>query len=186
MDDALKERGRSLEEMFFKQRDAELIAQRKKLAEMSQTRESLAQISGIKNPQVLDKLIESGITASTLASLSLLPLVEVAWADGQLSEPEKKAVLTAAAKGGLTQGSVNYQLLENWLKERPAAKLLDAWVHYIRGLRDVLNPQELRGVKSDLLSRARAVAEAAGGFMGVSKISPEEQAVFKKMEDAFA
>ena len=184
MDDALAKRGHSLEEMFFKERDAQLITQRKKLEHMENTRKALADVSGIRNPKVLDKLVELEVSPSTLASLAVLPLVEVAWADGHLDEKEKQAVLAESAKGGITKESIDYAMLDAWLKERPSPKLLEAWIHYIAGLREVMGPQELNDLKSGLLDRAKKVAEAAGGFL--SKISTEEKAVLKKMEDAFA
>ena len=186
MDDALKKRGHSLEEAFFMERNAQLIEQRKKLEQVQQTREGLAKISGIKNNKILNKLIELRITPGVLASLSILPLVEVAWADGELDLKERKFVLEAAAKGGLSEGSVDYHILGEWLKERPSPKFLEAWLYYIEGLREAMSQQELDDLKTQLLSRARQVAEAVGGFMGVgSKISDPEKAVLKKMEDAF-
>ena len=183
MDDALSKRGHSLEEVFFKQRDAELIAKRKKLEQMENNKKVLAEVSGIRDPKVLDKLVELEVSPSTLASLSVLPLVEVAWADGHLDEKERNAVLAEAAKGGITKGSLDYDLLDAWLKERPSSKLLEAWIHYIAGLREVMSQSELNDLKSELLSRAKKVAEAAGGFL--SKVSQEEKAILKKMEDAF-
>ena len=183
MDDALAKRGQSLEEVFFKQRDAELIAQRKKIEQMEKNKSVLAEVSGIRNPQVLSKLAELEISAGTLASLAVLPLVEVAWADGHLDEKEKAAVLAEAAKGGIARGSIDYSILGTWLKEKPSPKLLEAWIHYIAGLREVMSPAELNGLKSELLDRDKKVAEAAGGFL--SKVSAAEKAVLKKMEDAF-
>ena len=183
MDDALSKRGHSFEEVFFMQRNAELIAQRKKLEQMEKDKNALAEVSGIRNPKVLDKLVELEVPPATLASLTILPLVEVAWADGHLDEKEKKAVLAGAAKGGIIKDSVDYALLDAWLKERPSPKLLEAWIHYIAGLCEVMGPKELSDLKSEVLNRAKKVAEAAGGFL--SKISVEEKMVLKKMEDAF-
>jgi len=186
MSDSLQERGRSLEEAFFKQRDAELIEQRKKIEKMKQNKDALAEISGIRNPEVLDKLIALEISPTLLASLTILPLVEVAWADGQLEQNERKAILEATVKGGFAKGSIDYALLNAWLKEKPAPKFLEAWIHYVRGLQEVLSPKEVEDFKHELLNRARKVAEASGGLLGLtSKVSPEELAVLKKMEDAF-
>ncbi len=187
MDDALAKKGRSLEEAFFMQRDAQLIEQHKKLEEMKKTRESLAEISGIRNPKILDKLIELEVSPSILASLTILPLVEVAWADGELNQKERKAILDASVKGGFVEGSIDYNLLNAWLKAKPSPKFLEAWVHFIQGLKEVLNTKELDDLKFEVLDRARKVAESAGGFLGVtSKISIEEKAVLMKMEDAFS
>ena len=183
MDDSLAKRGHSLEEMFFRERDAKLIEQRKELEQLKRDSNALAAVSGIQNPKVLEKLVGLGMTSSTMASLAVLPLVEVAWADGQLDEKEKEAVLAGAAHNGMAKGSIEYGLLDSWLKERPQPKLLDAWMYYIAGLREVLSLKEMNELQVDLLNKAKKVAQTTGGLL--SKISSEEQAVLKKMESAF-
>lgn len=105
-----------------------LSKKRKKLEQQKKSKEELAVISGITNPEILDKLIALGVSPGVLASLSVLPLVEVAWADGKLDPKKKSAILLAAAQGGLSKGSVDYNLLDAWLKERPSSQFggLDA------------------------------------------------------------
>ena len=182
----LEGRARRLEDAFFLERDAKLIEQRKKLEQLQKTKEELAKTSGIKNPKVLDKLVELSITPNLLSSLLVLPLLEVAWADGELDHKEREAVLKASADGGLVKGSLDYQLLESWLKEKPSKHFLDAWLYYMEGLREVLTQEELDNLKVAFLDRARGVAESAGGFLGLgNKVSEKEQAVLKKMEKAF-
>ena len=177
MDDPLRKLGRRLEDAFFIKRDTELIAQYKKIEEMKKTKDVLAEVSGIRNPKILDKFMGLEISPAILASLVILPLVEVAWAYGELTEEEKKTVLVEAAKGGLIKGSIKYTILEAWLKDGPSAKTLEAWIHYIRGLCDILDKKELDELKFELLKRARKVATASGGFFGLfSKISAEEEA----------
>jgi hypothetical protein len=183
MDDGLAKRERSMEELFFRERDAKLIEEYKKLEVLKKNISELATISGIKNPVVLQKLVAIGISAGTLSLLSILPLVEVAWADGQLSEKEKEEVLKEAAKCSISKDSVNYSLLEGWLEKRPESSLLEAWILYIKDLKQSLNPQEIDELKVDLLSKAKKVAQATGGL--IYKVSPEEKAVISKMEDAF-
>lgn len=179
-------RARRLEDAFFLERDAKLIEQRKKLEQLQKTKEELAKTSGIKNPKVLDKLAELKVTPSLLASLIVLPLVEVAWADGELDIKEREAVLKASSDEGFTKGSIDYQLLESWLKEKPSSNFLEAWLSYMEGLREVLTQEELNGLKAAIMDRARHVAGSAGGFLGLgNKVSDKEQAVLKKMENAF-
>jgi hypothetical protein len=187
MDSSLYESGLSLEEAFFRKRDAELIEQHRKIERMQRTREALSEISGIHNPKVLDRLIDLEISPEVLASIAVVPLVEIAWADGHVDEREHKAVLAAAAVNGIKKGSVDYALLDAWLNHRPPVKLLDAWVHYIEGLCETMTAQERNALKSELIDRAKKVAEATGGILGLAfNTSFEEQAILKKMEDAFA
>jgi hypothetical protein len=176
---------RKLEDAFFQESDKKLIENLKKMKQMKETGEVLAKVSGIHNQKVLQKLVELEVRPETLASLSVIPLVEVAWADGTLSREEEEAVLNAAAARGIKEGSVEHCLLREWLKNKPPAKLLSAWVHYIGGLCEKLTEKEKESLKKELLGQAQKVAEASGGLLGMGAISKEEKEVLKKMEWAF-
>ena len=150
------------------------------------TRQGLAEVSGIDDAAVLAKLAELDIEAGTWAAISLIPLVEVAWADGKIDEKERDAVLSAAEANGILRGSAAFELLESWLSRRPDARLLEAWGEYIVGLCAKLGDGEKAAVKEKVVGRARAVAEAAGGFLGLgSKVSKEENAVLESLARAF-
>jgi hypothetical protein len=44
-----------------------------------------------------------------------------------------------------------------------------------------------RALKLDIVRRARAVAEATGGFLGIGRrVSAEEEAVLRELETAFS
>src|SRR5580765_202436 len=88
----LRDRGRSLEEEFFRREDQRLLERRRELQAAAGTREALAKASGINQPEVLDKLLALGIKAETVAALSFVPLLEVAWADGSIDPKERAAV----------------------------------------------------------------------------------------------
>ena len=180
----LRDRGRSLEDEFFRREDKRLMAQLEALRAAEATREALGKASGITKPAVLDKLIELGIRAETVAALSIVPLVEVAWADGGIDDKERRAVVERA---GVPHDSAAGALLAAWLDRRPDPKLLTAWTHLVRAMSEQLGPEEAARVKTGVLERARAVAAAAGGVFGVgSKISAAEAAMLSKLEAAFA
>jgi hypothetical protein len=180
-------RANSLEDAFFFEQDRLLIERRRELERMETTRKSLSEVSGITSRPVLDKLVELEVTPQVLAMLAVVPLVEVAWADGHVHADERAAVLAAADKTGFAKGGVDYALLEQWLAQRPPANLLDAWEHYIAGLCEDLSDSQRDQLKADILSQARAVAEAAGGFLGLtSPVSAAEKKILARMEQAFA
>ncbi|MCH8819815.1 MAG: hypothetical protein IIB03_05780 [Acidobacteria bacterium] len=134
---------------------------------------------------ILQSLLELHIDAQTLAALALVPLIEVAWADGYLDEKEKQAVLEAAHASGFEKGQVAYEVLESWLTQQPKPKLLETWVEYIRELRGQLSEEEHKSLKASLLGRARSVAEASGGYLGLGfKVSKTEAAVLKTLDEA--
>ncbi|HWQ70524.1 MAG TPA: hypothetical protein VN494_11360 [Patescibacteria group bacterium] len=183
----LRDRGRDLEDEFFHREDQRLIERLNELKAVETTREALAKASGITKPAVLDRLIALGIRAETVTALFMVPLVEVAWADGTLDAKERRAILDRAGDSGVARGSAEYALLEAWLDRRPDPKLLTAWTHLVQGMCEQLGPDGAARLKAGLLERARAVAGASGGVFGIgSKVSNIEAAVLAQLEAAFA
>jgi hypothetical protein len=180
---------KQLEDSFFVSQDQQLIEDLRIMRKMKETKESLAAVSGIKNDAVLDKLVSLNIRPETLASLSIVPLIEVAWADGHIDEKEKKAILSAVEKKGLlNQGDVNYDIVKQWMTHRPAPDLLTAWIHYIQGLCEQLSGEEKRSLQSEIMGNARAVAESSGGILGTGigdTISKAEKEMLAKLDAAF-
>jgi hypothetical protein len=176
---------KSLEDMFFHKEDKKLLEKLKQMEKMKLSKEALREVSGIHNEKVLEKLVELDVKPETVASLSLVPLIEVAWADGRIDEKEKQAVLAAAGDSGVKPGSIEYQLIEQWMVRRPPDGMLEAWSHYIEGLCERLSPQERDLLKADLMKQVTSVARASGGFLGVAKISKKEATMIGKIEAAF-
>lgn len=182
----LRERGRSLEEEFFRREDVRLVEKLRQVAQRESAREALAHASGIKNPEVLDRLIDLDVRPETVTALSLVPLVEVAWADGSLDASERGVVLERMGNAGFAPGSIQRALLEEWLTRKPDPKLLTAWAHLVQGLCGQMGREEVAALKEGLLDRARAVAGASGGFLGLgSKVSAAEADVIRRLEQVF-
>jgi hypothetical protein len=181
----LGDRGRALEDEFFRKEDQRLMTRLRELRDRTASREALAKASGIKNEAVLDKLLELGVRPETVAALALVPLAEVAWADGSLDERERRLVLERAEKSGIAPGSSDYALLESWLERRPEPKLLSAWTQMVRGLREHLTPEQVEALRAGLIERAQAIAGASGGFLGVGKVSGAEADMIRQLESAF-
>jgi hypothetical protein len=95
-------------------------------------------------------------------------------------------VLDAAEQAGTRAGSDAHKLLEGWLKEPPPPAVREAWVKYVQALIATLSSDDTALLKREVLGRARTVAEAAGGFLGVgAKVSRTEADALKRLEDAF-
>ncbi|OHB55048.1 MAG: hypothetical protein A2Y07_01455 [Planctomycetes bacterium GWF2_50_10] len=176
---------KTLEDAFFLKQDTKLIEELKAMEAMNESRESLAAVSGITNQAVLDKLVKLNVRPETLASLAIIPLVEVAWADGSVNEKERDATLKAATTAGFAKGTIDYELLENWLTHKPEAKLLGAWQAYIKGLCEELSKEERENLKIELIGHARSVASASGGILGLAAISKVEAQMIEKLETTF-
>jgi len=176
--------GRSMEDLFFHEQEQRLKEARAKLENMRETKENLASVSGIKNDAVLEKLLELGIRPETLATLLAIPLVEVAWADGEMQDEERHRLITYAQKAGAKK-NVTPEILDVWLSQKPDPALFDAWGQYIQGLKLRLSDEERRALKEEVISDAQLIAKSAGGFLGFGKFSGEEKAVLAKLEAAF-
>ncbi len=186
-DDMLGSRRKALEESFFAKENERLRRALKQKESMQAKKEALAQACGIKDDAVLEELLNLDIGADTLAALTLVPLVEVAWADGSMDDRERGAILAAAEQSGLHKDSPSYGLLQAWLRAQPQAKLLIVWKDYVASLSRALGDDAKAKLREDILGRARSVAEAAGGFLGLgSKVSSAEQAKLRELEKAFS
>src|SRR3990172_5179219 len=185
-DEILGDRRRALEEEFFARENQKLRQQLRARMESQAHREGLAKASGISHPEVLDHLVKLGLDAEPVIALGLVPLIDVAWADGKMADRERLAVLSAARQKGIDDASPAGLLLASWLSAPPPPKLSEGWIDYGRALGRGLDPKERTELRDDLLGRAREGAEAAGGFLGLgSKVSSHEQEELVRLEAAF-
>ncbi len=185
--DIFDRRRQALENEFFEHRENELIAKLRQALAAKRTREELKQISGINDDAVIDTLMELHLNGDTFAAFGLYPLVEVAWADGRVDEEEKAAFLRAAAEHGLTPDTPGHDALRAFIKETPRADARKAWFAWAEAVNQKLTPLERRKVREGLVRRARAVAEARGGFLGLTNpVSANEAHVIARIEEAFA
>jgi hypothetical protein len=184
MTEELDKRRRALEEAFFNKYNEELVAKLRDKERAAKEKEELAEATGIRDPKVLDDLRGMGVRATTLAALAIAPLVLLAWRDGKLDARERGAILRAAEEQRMDRTSHGYQLLEKWLEERPGDDLVAAWKGYVGALRSHLPEPAFAALRADILTRTRAVAESAGGFLGLNRVSKEEKELLARIEEA--
>ncbi len=182
--DSLKERGQSLEEAFFRDMDRKLIEELRSKKERERQLDELAAASGIAHREVLAALVDAGVHGEALVAVGLVPLIEVAWADHAMDAGERDAIMAAAREAGVTRGSAAARLLFSWLERRPGAELLEAWKAYAAALVSELGADDAAAVRADILERARGVAEAAGGFLGLGSVSREERRMLDELAAA--
>jgi hypothetical protein len=179
----LEEHREVLEEAFYRDSDAMVTVRHEPEEDEI---DNLATASGIPDTDLLAKLAQLGIRSDTLAALTLVPLIEVAWADGHMDDKEKSAVLAGAASVGIEEGSPSHSLLRRWVEEQPSPDLFKLWRQYIGALCQELGGQAVTRLRDAILDRSREVARAAGSFLGFgNNISPEEAAVLSELRDSF-
>ena len=181
----LEERGRALENQFYEKENQEKLAAMKLKLDSQRTKDELRKASGMSDDAVLDQLVVLGLRGNTIAALSLVPLIQVAWADGAIQDNERVAILQGAHGKGLDEGSSGYELLQTWLTRPPGGELFTAWEAYIKALASQLNDEQNRLLRNQIVGFAKLVATAAGGILGFGKVSATEEKVLTRIEAAF-
>ena len=184
--DALNERGRALEEAFFAQKNQELLKAFHEKLEADERRAEIAAVTGVSDDETLDKLVEIGVDAQSIAAVALIPLIRVAWADRNVESKERDAIMAAAKESGISSGDAAFDLLRNWLDDQPGDGLYAAWADYVAVLKETLDTATFAKLGEQVVARANAVASAAGGILGFGKISDVEQNVLNDVKQAFA
>jgi hypothetical protein len=173
--DGLRGRGRALEADHFQKLDRKRIERLRAKEEREAARQRLSREGGIDD-ETSDVLLDVGIGAEELPALDWIPLVEVAWSDGDVDMPEREAILGAVESDGIAQGHPAHDLLLSWLEARPAPELLQAWQRHLS------STDRSAEQRSEILDRARAVAQASGGVLGIGKVSGAESKSLETIE----
>lgn len=179
--DAFKERGRALEEEYFHRKERELIAKMRERAAAESERQRIGATTGVADAQLLQDLQELGYTAETISLLHLVPLVQMAWAEGHVSMRERDLIIEAARARGIESGSAADQQLAGWLAKRPAEELFTTTLRAIRAMLESRPEAERQAGEKDLLSYLTSIATASGGVLGFGAVSDEERAVLARV-----
>jgi hypothetical protein len=175
-DNPLSERGRGLEEDYFRKRDRELIERMRKASAAEDARRAMETKTGLDDPALLKELEELGFTPDTVALLPLVPLVQMAWAEGGVSDAERKLIVQLARARGIAEASAADRQLSSWLSSRPHADVFARASRLIRAMLDT--PAAEHGLTADeLVKYCENIAAASGGILGINRISAEERAL---------
>lgn len=175
------------EEEYFALQEIEARKAAEKEAELNALRESeskaVADKLGIADTELAGRLVDLGFGADMVGIFSLLPLVYVAWADGEVSNAERNKILTVAEGRGATLDSDGYKFLESLLERKPSAAFLGTCLDTLRAIYAALPEGEAENARQDIVSLSLTVAGASGGFLGLfgNKVSAEEKALIQEI-----
>src|SRR5688572_2457106 len=124
--DSLHERGRALEEEYFRKKNRELIEKMRLEASNDEARRSMGAQIGLNDPETLQQLQKLGFTADTVSLLPLVPVVQMAWVDGNVTDAERSALFKIARSRGIAEGSAAHHQLSAWLADRPAPAVVES------------------------------------------------------------
>jgi len=177
-----KERSRKSEDDYFRRKEQELIDKLRETTEAEAHRKGLAEAIGLENEQILDVLREMGFDRATVVVLFLIPLLQVAWSDGSISDRERTLILEAAHAHGVKEGTPAHEKLNEWLAARPPEQTSERALQVIRDLMVFQSTDARQATTGRLMDACERIAAASGGFLGFgSKISPEEAAVVRRV-----
>jgi hypothetical protein len=177
-DDPLSSK-RPHEEDYFQKKDRELIEKMRQQAKAQKELRELGERIGVTDPDISRELAEMGFTPETVRLLPLMPILEMAWAEGGVTPNERKMVVDLARARAIEEGSEADRQLTEWLDRRPsetifrrAGRLISAL--FAAGGRFDISPD-------DILKYSEAIAEASGGLLGFGRVSSEERATLERI-----
>jgi hypothetical protein len=169
---------RVLENRFYFAENRVLVDELNRLKQEEETVGALAKVSDIADLAVLKELVRLGVRPETIAALCLVPVIEVAWADGSIDARELEAFVKGAEKNG---SETSLRIIQAWLRKKPDDALLQAWRHYVTGLRGIMEKEVHTQLCRDIMKHATDVARASGGFLGlIDPVSPSE---YRKLDE---
>ena len=175
------DRAQSQEGLYFRRLEEE----RRRQAQANRTRAALAIELGIGDAAVLDALLAIGLDREKLPAIEWIPLVLVAWADGAVQPAERAAILRAAENDGVAEHHPAHDLLSYWLAEPPRENLLGAWTAYVAALAKRQDESARLAREGWVRDRVREVAEADADWLGLGRVSREEDARIGELARAF-
>jgi len=126
-----------------------------------------------------------GIDEENLSAVVLLPLVEVAWADGRI-QAQERALIEEKAADLLSLDGEGARLLEDWLRFRPNAKTLARARHVVAALGSRPERERIPSV-DEIVPLCEAVAKAAGGlFNRFFTVTASERAAIRGIAETLA
>jgi hypothetical protein len=178
--DIFAERGRSLEEEYFRKKDRELLERMRQAAEADENRRELGARTGLEDPELLRDLEELGFTPATVALLPLVPAVQMAWAEGGVT-PEERRILTQMARSrGIAEATAADLQLADWLDTRPDPEVFTRAMRLIRAILDT-GEARLEMTADDLVKYSERIALTSGGIFGLGRMSSEERALLQSL-----
>jgi hypothetical protein len=145
-------------------------------------KEALAKQTGLQDGSLLARLVDLQLTPETLLTLPLVPLVEIAWANGTMDERQREAVLAVARQKELPENPPAAELLNNWLQARPGPEWLETWKQYLKFLCQQMSMEKFKAMKSEMMDHWLFVAEATGGVLRFQRVSRKKRAKIEELE----
>jgi uncharacterized tellurite resistance protein B-like protein len=161
-------------ESYHRRQDEVLIEQLRQKMRQEETAAQIGRTTGIADEGLLARLTGLGINAETVPILHLIPLLAVAWADGEIQEAERALIEDAAQTTKINDGPAR-ALLDELLENGPDGALLEAAMEFITHLMAALPDEASDAAGKTLAEFAWRIADANGGIFGLWTVSNAEK-----------
>ncbi len=176
--DKFAEREHWLEEEYFGKKNQELIEKMRERRAREADRQKMSEIMGINDQEVLEALQDLGYTSETIQLLHIVPLVEVAWAEGGVADREREMIFKIAQSRGIQPGSAAHEVLTHWLEEKPTGRFFENSLRAISVVLALLPEEQREASRRDLIAYCSQIASVvASGILGRGGITDEERAL---------
>jgi hypothetical protein len=179
--DGITDEVRKREEEYFRRKDRELIEGMRQAAADAEMRKTLENATGIHDTAQLEELHALGFTPETLSLLPLVPVLQVAWAEGGVSAAERTMMVNLARSREIAAGSAADVQLQAWLETRPSEDTFRKAGRLIGAMLDQPAGAEIQVSADDLLKYCEQIAQASGGLFGIGSVSAEEKAALQQI-----
>ena len=175
------DREKAMEDAYFRDQNAKLLDKLRQRADLDEIAQALGEKLQVDNPDLLERVRLLGLKPETAPALLLAPLVQVAWAEGEVTKKEADAVLRLIQQRGVEADTPAYGQIIKWLENRPSDELFDTAVEVLKYGFSVLPDAEKEDRIKKIVEACNEVAEASGGGLvkvlglgsGVSGIEAE-------------
>jgi hypothetical protein len=182
--DAFADRGRALEEDYFRKKDRELVEKMRRAAADESARTEMGRATGVSDPALLTELQDLGFTPDTVSLLPFVPLIEVAWAEGGVTPAERELIVKLARTRGIDDNSAADRRLNEWLSSRPDAIVFAKAGRLIAAVLDSSSGGNKQAFTADdVVAYSEKIAGASGGIFGTAlrSVTSEERALLSRI-----
>jgi hypothetical protein len=179
--DFLDDRRRASEDEYFRKKDRELVEKMRAAAAADRAKNELSASTGLSDPALLAELAALGFTPETVSVLPLVPIVEMAWAEGGVTAAERTLLVTLARSRGIAEGSPADRQLAEWLSRQPSPAVFERATRLIRAMLDTGSSADGTLTADELIKYSESIAAASGGILGLGKVSADERATLARI-----
>lgn len=164
---------------FFRRLDRERLDRARRTSALDEERRELGALTGLRARDV-DALQARGFTPETIALLPLVPLIQLAWAQGHVTDGERAMIVQLARDRAIPDGGPADQQLAEWLCEPPRAEVFAGASRFVGAMLQ-RSASVVDGLTADALVEYCERIAAVSGFLALGRVGVEERELLTRI-----